>query len=151
MSTILSTILRFLLKPTMVRSAYHLYFRYCRNIARCPSLGMEFNEVDQANKEQFKAHVKRVLEANQDEISVDETAGRPKYLGSDSFTGMSKKLGQEWKEADALTQSVFKDLAKEENDRVKIVSRIKKKTWSSRSIDEHLLTLHAVLHFTECV
>ena len=77
-------------------------------------------------KEQYREYVKTVLEANEgSDSSVDSGNGviQSKFFGMDnSFSGMSKKVGKQWKQADAVIRSVFRDLAKEENERAKKVS-----------------------------
>lgn len=100
----------------MPQSAYHLYFRFCRNLALDPSLELSLNEAP--SKESYKNHIETVLNADLDDIITN--VGH-KYCGSNSFAGMSKTVGTRWKHADALTRSVFKDLAKEDMKRYKKV------------------------------
>ncbi|KAL3789552.1 hypothetical protein HJC23_001360 [Cyclotella cryptica] len=101
------------------RSAYHLYFRFYRNILQCPSLQMNSIQTDKTQKDLYKSYVKMVLNTEVDDLPVEKDAAHQKFFGSDSFAGMSKKVSQKWKEADALTRSVFKEIAKEDRERYK--------------------------------
>jgi hypothetical protein len=69
----------------------------------------------------YKSYVKMVLDTDVEDLPVEIDGARQKFFGSDSFAGMSKKVSQKWKEADALTRSVFKGLAKEDRERYKRV------------------------------
>ena len=71
----------------------------------------------------FKSYVKMVIDTDVEDLPVDIDGARQKFFGSESFAAMSKKVSQKWKEADALTRSVFKELAKEDRERYKRVRR----------------------------
>jgi hypothetical protein len=70
------------------------------------------------DKEQYKSYIKTIL--NADSTCTDSTSEQ-KYGGCDSFGGMSKDIGQQWKDADALTRAAFKELASEDMKRHKKV------------------------------
>jgi hypothetical protein len=77
---------------------------------------MDWNELGVVSKEEYKSYVMTIL--NADSIRIDD-ASEQRYGGSDSFGGMSKDIGRQWKQADALTKTVFKELAKENMERHK--------------------------------
>jgi hypothetical protein len=79
---------------------------------------MDWNELGVVSKEEYKSYVMTIL--NADSIRIDD-ASEQRYGGSDSFGGMSKDIGRQWKQADALTKTVFKELAKENMERHKKV------------------------------
>ncbi len=103
------------------RSAYHLYFRFYRNILQCPSLRMDSIDMGETTVDFYKSYVKVVLDTDVEDLPVEIDGAREKFFGSDSFAGMSKKVSQKWKEANELTRSVFKELAKEDRERYKRV------------------------------
>ena len=107
----------------MPRSAYHLYFRFYRNILHCPFLQIDSINMDTTHGDWYKSYVKMVLDADVDDQRLEIDGVRQKFFGSDSFAGMSKKVSQKWEEADALTRSVFKEIAKEDKERYKRVRR----------------------------
>lgn len=72
----------------------------------------------------YKSYVKVVLDTDVEDLPVEIDGARQKFFGSDSFAGMSKKVSQKWKEANELTRSVFKELAKEDRERYKRVRHI---------------------------
>ena len=81
--------------------------------------------MEMLTREQYKTYVKMVLNSVEDSdssVGGGNEASQPKFFGHHSFSGMSKKVGKQWKQADALTRSVFKDLAKEEMQRFRKVS-----------------------------
>jgi hypothetical protein len=82
-------------------------------------------KLDKSNKEQYKLYVQSVLDANLDALPFDENAAHQKFMGSTSFSGMSKMIGQKWKSADSLTHVTFKELAKKNRDRYKKVRQCK--------------------------
>lgn len=86
-----------------------------------PSLQIDF-ERSRENREQYTRFVLTVLNDHQDGSSLAEDGGLQKYMGNKDFTGMSKKVGNEWKKVDALTRSIFKELAKEgENENSELI------------------------------
>jgi hypothetical protein len=99
----------------MPQTAWNLYFRFCRKAASHPHLQIDWNELGMLDKEQYKNYVVAIL--NTESTLQSEL----KYGGCDSFGGMSKDLGQRWKDADDLTKSVFNELASEESKRYKKV------------------------------
>ena len=103
---------------TMPRTAWNLYFRFCSITARHPRLQIDVNELRMLDKEQFKTYVLSILNADS---TCTDGASEQKYGGCDSFGGMSKDIGQQWKDADALTRAAFKELASEDMKRHKKV------------------------------
>ena len=107
--------------PTAPRNAYNLFFSFYKNIHANPSLQIDF-ERSRQNREQYKHFVLNVLNDQQDGPSLADDGGLQKFMGNKDFTGMSKKVGQEWKKVDSLTRSIFKELAKEgENENSKVI------------------------------
>jgi hypothetical protein len=102
----------------MPQSAWNLYFRYNTNAACHPHLHMDPNELSVVDKERYKSYVVAILIT--DPVRMDDACDR-KYGGCDSFGGMSKDIGRQWKQADALTKAVFKELASEDAKRHKKV------------------------------
>lgn len=105
--------------PTTPRTAYNLYFRYYKNMFKNPSL--RFKGIT-SNRNALKDFIRTVLKFDPEVISVTDDSETRKYMGTKSFTGMSKKVGEEWKKVDELTRSVFKELAEEESERYKKAS-----------------------------
>jgi hypothetical protein len=79
---------------------------------------MDPNELSVVDKERYKSYVVAILIT--DPVRMDDACDR-KYGGCDSFGGMSKDIGRQWKQADALTKAVFKELASEDAKRHKKV------------------------------
>lgn len=107
----------------MPQSAYHLYFRFYRNILQYPSLKMESIKLDETHLDLYKSYVKMVLDSDLDGLPFEKSVAGQSFLGNDSFVGMSKKVSRKWKEAGELTRSIFKELAKEDRERYNRVSR----------------------------
>ena len=105
--------------PTTPRTAYNLYFRYYKNMFKNPSL--RFKGIT-SNRNALKDFIRTVLNFDPKVMSVTDDSETRKYMGTKSFTGMSKKVGEEWKKVDELTRSVFKELAEEESERYKKAS-----------------------------
>lgn len=108
--------------PTPPQSAYHLYFRFYKNVALRPSLRIASIRGDKTNKEVYKNFVQTVLDADLNDGSFDGDAVQQRYFGNDSFSGMSKQISKKWREVDELTRSIFKELAAEDSERYKKVS-----------------------------
>ena len=70
----------------------------------------------------YKSYVQTVLNANTDDLPIEDNGVHQRYIGSESFVGMSKTVSKKWREADVLTRSVFRELAKEDGERYKKVS-----------------------------
>ncbi|KAL3783654.1 hypothetical protein HJC23_004829 [Cyclotella cryptica] len=108
--------------PSTPRSAYHLYFRFYKNVLLYPSLRMDPIRDGEKDRELYKRYVQTVLNANTDDLAIEENGGQQRYIGNVSFVVMSKKVSKKWREVDELTRSVFKELAKEDGERYKKVS-----------------------------
>eukprot|EP00804_Cyclotella_cryptica_P011480 CCRYP_017055-RC/>CCRYP_017055-RC protein AED:0.08 eAED:0.08 QI:315/1/1/1/0.25/0/5/745/242 len=105
--------------PSTPRSAYHLYFRFYKNVLLYPSLRMDPIRDGEKDRELYKRYVQTVLNANTDDLAIEENGGQQRYIGNVSFVVMSKKVSKKWREVDELTRSVFKELAKEDGERYK--------------------------------
>lgn len=97
--------------PSTPRKGYNLFFRFYR-IMHANPLIVEF-ECTKHNRGLYKTFVLTVLNDYRDEASIEEDDSIEKYMGNKDFSGMSQKVGKEWKKIDALTRSVFDELAKE--------------------------------------
>ena len=105
--------------PRRARSAYSQYIRFRQNIHTNPlSFLIDFTCND-ANRERYKAFVVRVLIGVEDEGNENQ-----KYMGNNNFSDMSKQMGNDWKEVDDLTRSIFKELAVADDKRYKKVTII---------------------------
>lgn len=77
---------------------------------------------DEKDRKLYKSYVQTVLNANTDDLPIEDNGVQQRYIGNESFVVMSKKVSKKWREADVLTRSVFKELAKEDGERYKKVS-----------------------------
>ena len=103
---------------TTPRKGYNLFFSFYRIMHANPSI-VDF-ECTKSNRELYKTFVLTVLNDYRDAATIKEDDSIEKYMGNKDFSGMSQKVGQEWKKIDALTRSVFDELAKEgENENCK--------------------------------
>eukprot|EP00804_Cyclotella_cryptica_P017828 CCRYP_001226-RA/>CCRYP_001226-RA protein AED:0.24 eAED:0.24 QI:74/1/1/1/1/1/2/87/281 len=105
--------------PTPPQSAYHLYFRFYKNVLLRPSLQTAVIPGDKTNREQYKDFVQTVLDVDLNDSSLNNNRAQRKFIGNESFAGMSKDVSKKWKEVDPLTRSIFKELAAEDSERYK--------------------------------
>ena len=97
--------------PKTPRKGYNLFFRFNRIVFANPSI-LEF-ECTKENRDLYKSFVLTVLNNNRDASWPEEDESAEKYMGNEDFTGMSRKMGDDWQKIDALKRSVFDELAKE--------------------------------------
>lgn len=103
--------------PKTPRKGYNLFFRFNRIVFANPSI-LEF-ECTKENRQLYKSFVQTVLNDNRDASLQGEDESAEKYMGNEDFTGMSRKVGDEWQKIDALKRSVFDELAKDESNNYK--------------------------------
>ncbi|KAL3804676.1 hypothetical protein HJC23_008491 [Cyclotella cryptica] len=115
--------------PLQPQSAYHLYFRFYKNVLLRPSLRTAVIHGDKTNREQYKDFVQSVLDVDLNDSSLNSNTAQQKFIGNESFAGMSKDVSKKWKEVDPLTRSIFKELAAEDSKRYKKVSSFTLWTW----------------------
>ena len=109
--------------PATPQSAYHLFFRFYKNVTLDPRLQMNSKYGNSMNRVGYKRYVQTVLNANLDDKPLDKKSAHPKFIGNDSFVGMSQEVSKKWKQVDALTRSIFTELANEDRERYKKVSQ----------------------------
>eukprot|EP00804_Cyclotella_cryptica_P017814 CCRYP_001225-RA/>CCRYP_001225-RA protein AED:0.04 eAED:0.04 QI:328/1/1/1/1/1/2/1237/311 len=118
-STIRPIISSITMAPLQPQSAYHLYFRFYKNVLLRPSLRTAVIHGDKTNREQYKDFVQSVLDVDLNDSSLNSNTAQQKFIGNESFAGMSKDVSKKWKEVDPLTRSIFKELAAEDSKRYK--------------------------------
>lgn len=96
----------------MPRSAYHCFTRFCKIMNLLPKSEQSFPL--SSNKELYKHFVERILDMKPEDI--------PPYANRNSFVGKSQSVVEKWREADELTRSVFKEIAKRNRENYKKVS-----------------------------
>ena len=79
--------------PKAARTAYSLYFRYCKNMYKNPTLRIDF-ECNIPNRELYKSFIRTVLNDQGVISSVDDRVKILKYMGHNNFTSMSQKVSK---------------------------------------------------------
>ncbi|KAL3796695.1 hypothetical protein HJC23_009995 [Cyclotella cryptica] len=105
--------------PATPQSAYHLFFRFYKNVTLHPCLQKSSINDDNTNSVGYKHYIQTVLDANLDDPSLDKNSTHEKFIGNKSFAGMSQEVSKKWKEVDPLTRSIFIELANEDRQRYK--------------------------------
>lgn len=108
--------------PASPQSAYHLFFRFYKNVTLYPCLKMKIYG-NNMNREVYKRYVQTVLNANLNEKPLNKNSVHPKFIGNESFVGMSQEVSKKWRQLNTLTRSIFTDLANEDKERYKKVSQ----------------------------
>jgi hypothetical protein len=100
--------------PKGPRSAYQLYIHVRKITSQHPSLKVKCD----GNRDLYLNYVEAILHTNIDEIPRGK---KNKFMGSNDFTSMSKMLGEDWRNTDKMTKSMFAELARKDSERYKKV------------------------------